>query len=511
MKQVFKLFIIFCVVFIFAACSGSTKSFTWHVETVPNNLDPQITTGADNLSACTNLYSGLVRIDADGNIQTDIAESYTVSDNGLVYTFTLRNDTVYRIKDDISDEYILTANDFVFAFKRIFSKETNSPYTAMFSSINNSLAVLDGSMSPSNLGVTALDTHTLEITLSQADDFFLQALAHPAAAPCNEEFFVDSGGTYGLNKNTILSSGPFYYYNWTDSGLFLRRASDGNSVDYLRFITHTTTDNPTAEELILADETSAAIDTTFNSTSLLSIDFSDTTWSLIYNTQTILENEALRKAISAVATNIQLPTFNIYENDVTGILPSTLPIDGEIYRTDVGTQMPTFSLASDYHAQALSELSISDLQEITILAPTNSQIETYISAINSALQKELSLFFSVEFVDDETYKERLANNEYTIAIAPISYDTSDAVSFLAQFSEQLNSAEYNTLLIKAQGQTGSEKRQSIASAENILLESCIITPLFYQKSRLLINPTFSDIVYDPFSGILDLSFAHKMD
>ena len=69
---------------------GSQIEFTWAMERVPGNLDPQLAWESPELIAVTNLYSGLFRLDDEGEPVPDCAESYTVSEDGLTYTFTLK-------------------------------------------------------------------------------------------------------------------------------------------------------------------------------------------------------------------------------------------------------------------------------------------------------------------------------------------------------------------------------------------------------------------------------------
>ena len=85
--------------FLFAltGCSDSsgTNSFTWFVEDIPANLDPQVASSPQDLIACQNLYGTLVRRNADGQLVPDLCEAWTVSPDGLTYTFTLKSGLTY--------------------------------------------------------------------------------------------------------------------------------------------------------------------------------------------------------------------------------------------------------------------------------------------------------------------------------------------------------------------------------------------------------------------------------
>ncbi len=80
----------------------------------------------------------------DGELVPGLCEKWTVSPDGLTYTFTLKDGLTYAATKGAATEYDITAEDFVFAFRRIFRADTASPYAVEFSAIQNSAAVLAG-------------------------------------------------------------------------------------------------------------------------------------------------------------------------------------------------------------------------------------------------------------------------------------------------------------------------------------------------------------------------------
>lgn len=283
MKQFFRITAaVLAAAFLLAltgcGSSSSAPSFTWFVDTIPANLDPQVASAAPDVIACENLYSGLVRKKADGEIVPDLSESWTISSDGKTYTFQIKDGLTYKAVKGASTDHTITAEDFVFAFRRIFQPQTNSPYAVEFAALENSAAVLAGTADASTLGVSAAGPLTLVFRLSEKDDNFLAKLTLPGAMPCDEAFFESTRGTYGLTAKTTLSSGSFYLYNWTASGLFLHRDVSSPMIGSLRLVQNTGSTGKSAAQLIADEKCSAALDDTGEDTSLQSVDYSDTTW-----------------------------------------------------------------------------------------------------------------------------------------------------------------------------------------------------------------------------------------
>ena len=101
MKQFFRITAaVLAAAFLLAltgcGSSSSAPSFTWFVDTIPANLDPQVASAAPDVIACENLYSGLVRKKADGEIVPDLSESWTISSDGKTYTFQIKDGLTYK-------------------------------------------------------------------------------------------------------------------------------------------------------------------------------------------------------------------------------------------------------------------------------------------------------------------------------------------------------------------------------------------------------------------------------
>ncbi len=317
----------------------------------------------------------------------------------------------------------------------MFLPGTNSPYAVEFSALENSAAVLAGQMPASALGVSAPEPLQLVFRLSTPDETFLSKLTLPGAMPCDEEFFNSTRGTYGLTAATTLSSGSFYLYNWTSSGLFLRRAASGEQIDSLRLVENTNNSGQSAEELIRNEKCTAALDDSgiphltperdllrHHMVAALQLQFHlrfHRTAAGAGQRGGLGGGSTRRRAVcGGQGPHPRRPDCGRHR----------LPAGGR--RCPPGPRRPR----SLYIAARDGGVSPADFGRISLLLPSGSGLSDAAEQINSAWQKEFSLFFSVEEVEPEEFQKRLESGDYTIALAPVQAEGGSVYAALAQFS-----------------------------------------------------------------------------
>ncbi len=182
---------------------ASEQTFTYRVGDESPSFDPGLVEDVDGSKIVRDLFEGLMNQDADGNLIPGVAKDYTVSDDGLVYTFNLR-DSNWSNGDPV------TAGDFEYAWKRAASPELASPYSWYIElmSLENASAVIAGDMETSELGVKALDDHTLEVRLSQPLPYFPQMVVHGTTFPVHQATVEEFGNTWTRPEN-IVSNGAY--------------------------------------------------------------------------------------------------------------------------------------------------------------------------------------------------------------------------------------------------------------------------------------------------------------
>ena len=129
-----------------------------------------------------------------------------MSDDGLTYTFKIRDDANWSNGDPV------TAQDFVFAWQRAVDPSVASEYAYMLSDIGqvkNAADIIAGTKDKSELGVTAVDDKTMKVELNVPVPYFLSLMYFPTFYPVNEKFFESCKDTFGTSPETTLSDGAF--------------------------------------------------------------------------------------------------------------------------------------------------------------------------------------------------------------------------------------------------------------------------------------------------------------
>ena len=182
-----------------------TSDLNIMLETPVESLDPQQATDGTSFEVIADYTDGLMQMDADGQAVPAIAESYDLSEDGLTYTFHLR-DASWSNGDPV------TAADFVYAWQRAVDPEIASEYSYMLSDIGqvvNAAEIIAGEKDKSELGVTAVDDKTLEVQLNVPVSYFLSLMYFPTFYPVNQAFYESVGDTFGTSPETVLSNGAF--------------------------------------------------------------------------------------------------------------------------------------------------------------------------------------------------------------------------------------------------------------------------------------------------------------
>ena len=217
-KRVLSAGLTFAAALLLAACgqSGSdTKTYSSTFSGNPTTFNYLLDYYADNTAIITNLVDGLLENDNHGNLVPSLAEDWSVSSDGLTYTYKLRKDAKWFTAD--GEEYApVKAQDFVTGVKYAVDNKSQA-IDLIQNSIKGLNDYITGADSDfSKVGVKAIDDQTVEYTLVRPEPYWNSKTTNSILFPVNEEFLNSKGKDFGtLSPNSILYSGPYLLKDFT--------------------------------------------------------------------------------------------------------------------------------------------------------------------------------------------------------------------------------------------------------------------------------------------------------
>jgi oligopeptide transport system substrate-binding protein len=467
-------------------------------------LDPQRTSSVPEADLLGDLFEGLTTYDAEGRIVPGVAESWTISDDGLVYLFKLR-------PTKWSNGDALTARDFVFSFRRLLLPSTAAQYASLFSPIANADKVMKGEIDPSALGVRALDDSTLEITLAAPTPYFLGLLAHQTAVPVEESNIARDGENF-TRAGKLVSNGAYRLIDYfpNDHAVLIKNENfhDAANVKIDR-------------EIFLPIEDRAAALLRFRAGEIDS--YPDAPTEQIAFIRDKLKGE-LRLA-PALGTyyfvfNTRKPPFD----DVRIRQALSMTVDREFLAEDIwgATMTPAYALVppgvANYGAPVAPDWAKASAAEREKMAkallqaagfgpdkPLRIEIR-YNSGENhrntcvalADMWRRVGVEATLVNADAKSHYALLQNGgDFDVARAGWIGDYSDPQNFLALAESDnvglnyahYDNAEYDALMRQAAGERDLDKRAAIlAHAEALIARDQPMTPLLYYLSKNLVSP-----------------------
>lgn len=222
MKKIISILIIVMLIMGMTGCGNNQqtsekkeKILTLIKDADLNNMDTQVATDGLSFEVIAATIDGLYSTAADGSAIPALAEKTEVSEDGLVYTFTIRD-------AKWSNGTPVTAHDFVYGWKRLANPDTASEYAYMLdvAGVKNGWACATGEKPLDELGVKALDDKTFVVELDIVVPFFIPLMTFPSFYPTNQEFVESCGTEYALSPEKTLACGAFKLSEWNQGSNF---------------------------------------------------------------------------------------------------------------------------------------------------------------------------------------------------------------------------------------------------------------------------------------------------
>lgn len=506
------------------SASGDASTVTVAIDADLNTMDYEIATDGNSFIMQSLVMSGLTELAADGSPLPELAESWDVSDDGLVYTFHLA-DAKWSNGDPV------TASDFVYAWQRLDNPDTASEYAFILDTVHiaNAAAVNAGEADPSELGVKAVDDKTLEVTLTLPCDFFLSLLAFPSFFPLNQKFYEAQGDQFALSPDNLLYCGPYTMTGYQQGSEYTFEKNPDyfkadQMTDYVdKIVFRYLQDTQSA----MLDYQSGNLDVVklqgdqvdqYSGTEGFTNRMTGYLWylSIDFNTSVHPENSQfanlnLRKAMSLAIDRDTIAANVLKDGSIgaDGLIPKDLATgpSGEDFRAENG-KLTEYNLdqAKEYYAKALEELG-TDTVSFELLYEDSEASKAVAEYIQSNL-KAIGMDVTLNSKPKKTRLQLMNDKDYNVALTRWGPDYADPETYFDLFttdntannSGSYSNADYDAL-VKAAGSgedaTDSAKRwQDYLDAEKIIVQDDPgVIPVYQNGGAMMINPEVTGIEF----------------
>ncbi len=489
--------------------ADTLKVLNYNLGADPKTLDPGLNSAIDGSHILNNTFEALTR-EIGGEIKPAMAERYEVSEDGMVYTFHLRD-------AKWSDGEPVTAQDFEFAWQRAIKVETAAPYASHFFYIKNAQNFYEGNGSLEDVGIKAVDEKTFQVTLEAPTPYFLSLITRPAFMPVRKEIIESGDESWFFKKETAISNGPFVLESYaTGDKIVLKKNpnywnADSVQIDQINCLM--IVESSTSLTAFQAGNLDIINNIpTQEITRLLSEDDSFYilpkmgTYYLQFNMNVdALKDVRVRKALS-LALDRKAITENVMkggEIPATGFNPVGLKdSQGNDFNTTAGDYYINVDGGNVEEAQKLlAEAGYPNgegFPQLTALYNTSESHKAVFEVIQEAWKQNLGI--NIELANQEWavfQSNRVAHN-FEIARGGYIGDYPDPVGLLELLAEDSSNnhpdwhnQEFNELINKSRFASGSERDAYIYRAEEILMEDAPIAPIFYYTDPLMVNERVS--------------------
>ncbi len=527
MKKIISIVLCLTMILALAGCGTSSsskgKTFTFAAELDINTFDSTLSDDGMSFNAMHAVTDGLMGLDKDGKIVPAIAESYTLSDDKLTYTYKLR-DTKWSNGDKVQ------ADDFVYAWQRIIQKAGN--YAYMMGSDGAAVANADALMEKQangeeltqadldTLGIKAVNENTLEVKVERPCSYFDELMTFPCYYPINRKFAEEKGDKYAKTADTVLSNGAFLLKNWTvQSKAVFEKNPDYWNKDAVKI-------DKLVMQLVQDPKTAAInFDSKNNDFAMINSSLVDKykdkpeyqTYSegYLFYLQLNLNNEVLANANVRKALSLAIDRTDFADNvlkdgskEASGFVPTGLCINEGTDFRDKASDFTSFDLAKAQEAldAGLKELG-KDSIDIKLLYGTDEspmdQMATYLQNAFSKL-KGVKIEMVATTKKDRLYN-KMKNREFEVALTRWGPDYGDATTYLNLLLDgnANNYGDYKSDAYMAKMDEvkktadATERFGKMIEAEKIALDDNAVIPVFEKGSAVLIRSNVKNLVHRP--------------
>lgn len=487
------------------------KELNLVVASEPPSLHPQLATDTTSGAVLNEVFEGLTRLDKDTVPQKAMAEDWEVSEDGLTYTFKLR-DAKWSNGDPV------VAGDFAYSWEWALNPDNMSEYASLLYPIKGAEAYNNAKGSADDLGIEVKDDKTLVVTLENPTAYFLELTAFKTYAPLNQKVVEANENWYTDAGEDFVTNGPFKLAEWKhNASITLEKNEDYWDADTVKLekvnigmvegeSTAVTMFKKGEIDFLGSPFQTVALDSmdAFRSEDKLNIaDKAGVYWYKLNTKDKVMANENIRRAL-ALAMDRQGLIDNVLKADQTpalGMVPTVIKgfEEDRGYFKDNDIEEAKKALEA-----GLKELGIAKASDLTIAISynTNEAHASVAQYIQESWSKDLGINTTLDNSEWQVYLEKVNMGEYQVGRMGWIADYNDAYTFLEMFATAENgnndtgweNPKYKELMEASNKEVDTEKRiEILKEAEKIAMTEFPVAPIYYY--------TDPSVVQDKVSGM----------
>ncbi|MCL5290218.1 MAG: peptide ABC transporter substrate-binding protein [Bacillota bacterium] len=531
-KAVYAVISSLLLISLIVGCSEKSKLSTsqekeqiikYNLCAEPKTLDPAKANGMPEATVMLQLFDGLTRYDDKQQIQPALAEKWQISEDGLTYTFTLR-------EAKWSNGEPIKAQDFVYSWLRALAPETASDYAYQLYYIKGAEEYNSGNGEKEGVGVKALDDKTLQVVLRAPAPQFLGLTAFQTYYPVyqknveqNEKWFTDA--------ELYISSGPFKLISWEHNQKITLEKNpnywDAKNVKLQKLEIYLIESLQTGftmfqgNQLDMQNEVAVEeLKSLQGSKELQIVPDTSVDYYQFNLSRKPFDDARVRKALAMAVDRDQLVknVLQAGQQPAYALVPyGFLEGEGKDYRQEGGD---LFKQDIDLAKKLLAEAGYPDGKEfpkVTLLYNNNENIHKVAQAVQQMWKVNLGIEVALENVEWQVYLDRQAERDFDITRTAWGPDYLDPMTFIDIFVTDggnndtgWSHREYDKF-VKEANSTGDQKKrmEAMHSAEKILMDEMPIMPVFFYTHPILVKEDVKGVITPSLATYADFKYAYR--
>ena len=503
-----------------ATASTGEKILSVQVGPDPETIDPALNSAVDGGNMLLHSFECLLAVDENGQLVPGQAESWETSEDGLTWTFHLRDGLKW------SDGSDLTANDFVYSWKRVCDPMVAAPYAeTVLSMVEGYDKAIEGDLDA--LQVVAQDDNTLVVTLNAPCSYFGSLAAFATLSPVQEATVTANGDAWATSAATYISNGPFYVSEWVPGSYIMMSKNpyywnadaiklDGIKWNLIEDSNAAYSAYQTGEVLMIKDVPTEEIPSLKDNADFHVDPIIGTYYISMNLERDAFKDARVRKALSLaidrdyVANTLMQGTYSPADNFMG---PGWIDMDGKQFK-DNANGGQSYIDVNNYEAdleeakQLLADAGYPDGEGFPTISYTTNDAG-YHKVVAEYVQQawaQLGIDLQVDIVEWASFTPMRRNGDFDVARNGWVGDYSDPSNMLDLFLStngnndgKFNNADYDAAIYRSRETLDpTERSKALHDAEDILMEETGCIPVAYYNDFWLQSDKITGSWHSPY-------------